>query len=741
MLLYAATIVSSAFLLFLVQPVIAKQILPWFGGSAAVWTTCVVFFQVLLLAGYAYAHALTRRAPRTQALVHAALLLASLAFLPIIPADTWKPDAASDPLWRILGLLFATIGLPYFLLSSTGPLIQNWFAQDRAQASRARQVYRLFALSNFGSLVGLLIYPFVVEPYVNSQVQSWAWSALYASFVLTCAACAWRARTSAALPVARDEHAGGVSRAPGFARRMFWMMCAALGSLLLLAITSHITQNVASIPFLWVLPLALYLLSFVLVFEGRAGRGWYVRRWWLAPVSIALVAMAWALSAHRGVLDIHIAIPIFCVGLFLACVFCHGELAATKPEPAYLTQFYLALSAGGALGGLFVALVAPRVFDNYWETPIGIVALAFLALATVRDHGAVRWGVAMALACVIAALVFVAIGGAPFEALRVNLPLHETPALTIELLCLAALVALASIRRGVPAALVTAALICSSFYGWKYYRFLSEETLSMSRNFYGTLRVKQTGPGANQTRRLLHGVILHGDQFVDAARRRTPTTYYGPTSGIALTLRMLRPDAAPLKVAMIGLGTGTLAAWGRSGDIYRIYELDGAVLDIARRRFTYLADSRARIEAVLGDARLSMERELAEGRPQRFDVIAVDAFSSDSIPVHLITREALAVFARHLAPDGVVAFHVSNRFLQLAPVVAQLAADAGLEAVDIHDDPEDSDVYSSSEWVLVTNNDAFLDRDEILDAAVAIEAIPGLPIWTDQFNNLFKILK
>ena len=757
MILYGITIVTSAFLLFLVQPIIAKQILPWFGGSAAVWTMCVVFFQAALLAGYAYAHGLTRRPARTQALLHIVLLALSVVALPIIASSAWKPTPDSDPSWRILGLLAATIGLPYFLLSSTGPLIQKWFADDPASsgssarsASRSASVYRLFALSNFGSLVGLLIYPFVVEPYATLDAQSWGWSAAYVSFALACAACAWRVRSRNSIEDRQEVASQAVdpqadsrtdSRAsPSVVRYLFWLGCAALGSMLLLALTNHMTQNIASIPFLWVLPLSLYLLSFVVVFEGRRGSGWYVRRWWLGPALAAVIAMAWALTTHRGVLNIYAAIPLFSAGLFFACVFCHGELAASKPAAAFLTQFYLCLSAGGAIGGLFVALVAPKLFNNYWETPLALVGVCALALFVVRERRPVAWVIGAALGAPASALIFLAAGGAPFESTRDSIPGHESTALIVVLMIAAALIFGAAAWRKWPLAIAIAGFACTGFYGARYYRFLSEDTIHASRNFYGTLRVKETAAGPMQQRNLLHGVILHGDQYTAPDKRRTPTTYYGPGSGIALALRELRPDHAPLDVAMIGLGAGTLTAWGKAGDRYRIYELNPDVLDVARRDFTYLKDSKAAITPVLGDARLSMERELAGGSAIAFDVIAVDAFSSDSIPVHLITREALAVYLRHLKSDGIVAFHVSNRFLKLAPVVSQLAEDAGLNAINVIDDPTEA-AYSSSEWVLVTRNQDFLDRDAVLDASTEIDDIPGLSMWTDQFNNLFKILK
>ncbi len=744
MILYGVTIVSSAFLLFLVQPIIAKQILPWFGGTAAVWTMCVVFFQVVLLGGYAYAHALTRRTARTQSFTHIALLVASLATLPIIASSTWKPDAASDPAMRIVGLLAVTIGLPYFLLSSTGPLVQKWFAEDGTRSSRS-DVYRLFALSNAGSIVGLLSYPFVVEPYASLEAQAWGWSAGYLCFAVACAGLAWRSR-SRVVPTSTIEAANTtiVAPPPTVARYLFWLACAALGSMLLLAVTNHVTQNIASIPFLWVLPLTLYLLSFVVVFEGRSGRGWYAPRWWRAPVLAAVIAMAWALSAKRGVLSLYVALPIFCIGLFVACVFCHGEIARTKPAPAYLTQFYLSLSAGGAIGGLFVALVAPNLFKNYWETPLALFGICLVAALAVDERRVSGWTIGGVLGAAAAGAVFLAGGGATFEAARARLPGADSALMTSALIAVAAALFFFSTWKRWPVTMVVAALVCTGVYGLRYRHFLATDTLQASRNFYGALRVKESGTGSERRRDLLHGVILHGDQyFGDEAHRRKPTTYYGEGSGIALAireLRALRPEGTPIDVAMIGLGAGTLTAWGRPGDRFRIYELDPAVVTIAHRDFTYLTDSRARVDIAMGDARLSLERELADGSAIPFDVIAVDAFSSDSIPVHLITREALDIFVRHLKPDGVIAFHVSNRFLRLAPVVAQLADDADLDAVDIIDDPTDDD-DTSSEWVLVTRSEAFLDRDAVRKQATEIESIDGLPMWTDRFNNLFKILK
>ena len=670
MLLFASTILLSAFLLFLVQPIIAKQILPWFGGTSAVWTTCMVFFQVLLLAGYAYAHATTRYlAPRRQAQLHVALLLASLLFLPIIPSVALKPGGEEDAALRILLLLGATIGLPYFLLSTTGPLVQKWVAHRFPEKS----VYRLFALSNFGSLVGLLAFPFAIEPFSTSRMQSLVWSGAYALFVAACAATAWHARTRA---VAAEQQADSAVPAPLAGDYVSWLALSTLGSVMLLAATSHITQNIASVPFLWVVPLTLYLLTFVLAFEGRGGRGWYERRWMVLPTLMLLVAMTAGLSASRGVLDVGLAVPLYCIGMFFACLFCHGELANQKPAPRYLTQFYLTLAAGGALGGLFVGLIAPRIFPTYYELPLALFALAALSVWLMWNSKAL-------------------IG---------------------------------------PAIIASAA---TAYYGLHYVQFLKDDVIVMERNFYGTLRVRQTGSGDGEVRRLLHGVILHGEQLTKAETRNDPGTYYARTSGVGEAIAA-RQALGPVKLGVVGLGVGTLSAYGRPGDTVRFYELDPDVLTLARREFGYLKATPAKLEFALGDARLSLERELANGGPGGFDVLAIDAFSSDSIPVHLITREAVALYLQHLKPGGIVAIHISNRFLDLKPVLANISSALGAY-VRLVSDPGDA-VISSTDWVLIA-------RDPTPFAGpLSLRGEPLVPrkdmsIWSDQFNNLLEVLK
>jgi hypothetical protein len=681
MLLFASTILLSAFLLFLVQPIIAKQILPWFGGTSAVWTLCLVFFQVVLLAGYTYSHLVTTRlAPKQQARLHIVLLLASLAFLPIIPSAIFKPAGETDAALRILLLLGATIGLPYFLLSTTGPLLQKWVAPRFPE----KTVYRLFALSNFGSLVGLLSFPFLIEPFATSQMQSYIWSAAYAVFVIACVRTAWGVGQrsdllqTVAVGVAPSTASVAPAPAPRAADYGLWLAFSALGSVMLLASTSHITQNVASVPFLWVLPLSLYLFTFVLAFEGRGGRGWYERNWVLFPTLFLIVAMAAGLSASRGVLDVGLAVPLYTAGMFAVVFFCNGELALTKPLPRYLTHFYLTISLGGALGGLFVGLIAPRVFPAYLELPIALSIAAGLAIVVAWRS---QWLVGPAIV----------------------------------------------------------ASLATAWYGGEYMSFLRDDVVYMHRNFYGSLRVREQGAGDAQVRRLLHGVILHGEQQTISPDRLEPGTYYARSSGVGRAIEA-QQRSGPIRLGVVGLGVGTLSAYGRAGDTLRFYELDPDVLALAKSHFDFLSSSPSMLEFVLGDARLSMESELARGEPQAYDVLAIDAFSSDAIPVHLITREAIDVFMQHLAPDGILAVHISNRFLDLKPVLANIAAASGLAARIVSDSPDAASPGSLTDWVLIARSEAPFAAD-VLAVAQPLAPDPTTSLWTDQFNNLLEVLK
>jgi SAM-dependent methyltransferase len=664
---YALTIFLSAFLLFLVQPIIAKQILPWFGGSSAVWTTALVFFQTTLLAGYAYADLTQRLGLRRQALLHVALLAASLITLPILASSAWKPQGDEAPIVRILLLLTATIGLPYFLLSTTTPLLQAWYWRRFSSAVP----YRLFALSNFASLLALLGFPVLFEPWFTLPQLGWGWSALYAVFVLVCAGTAWLSLRAAGAeaPAAAPAAAGP---APGAALQARWFVLSAMGSVMLLAVTNHVTQNVASVPFLWVLPLSLYLLSFVLAFDHPR---WYVRPLFVALVAVLVPAMAYLIPS----LQLKLAASVFFVGLFAACMFCHGELARLRPDPRHLTRFYLMLSVGGAAGAVAVAIVAPLALEGYFEVNIALVLLALLVLLQLT--GPWRW----VGAGVVALTAFFAVQGA----------VEYTRGLRV-----------------------------------------------MERDFYGVVRTRDT-PQPVPYRAMLHGGIIHGGQLQGDSYRNTPSDYFGPGSGYGRLFAALDEIApGPRRVGILGLGAGVVASYGRAGDHFTFYEISPRVADIAASEFTFLRDTPAKTEVVMGDGRLSLEREA----PRRYDVLGIDAFSGDSIPMHLVTREAMAQYVRHLAPDGVIVFQATNRYIDLMPVVKRLANEVGMEAVLVSDVPSGSDIgpdfwLSATDQILVTRNRALLQADSLRYVATPIADRPDLATFTDAHHNLFRILK
>jgi hypothetical protein len=660
---YAATIFLSSFLLFLVQPIIAKQILPWFGGSAAVWTTCLVFFQSVLLAGYAYADLTTRLGARRQAMLHIALLAVSLISLPILASTGWKPQGDEQPILRILLLLVATIGLPYFLLSTTTPLLQAWYWR-RFQSAVP---YRLFALSNFASLLALLGFPVLFEPAFDLTTLGWGWSFLFAGFALLCAVTAWLSMNG--VEVERKVIAS--SPVPGKSQ-LQWLLLSAMGSVMLLAVTNHITQNISSVPFLWVLPLALYLVSFILAFDHPR---WYVRSVFIGALGLLLPLMAWAIPS----LDLQLAAPLYFAGLFAACMVCHGELARLKPDPRHLTRFYLMLSLGGALGAVLVAIVAPLTLSGYFELGIALIALGAVLAASLRRGW--RWG-------------------------------------------------------AVAVTVVSAGFVLRGVYDY------TEGVRVMERDFYGVVRtVDFLSPVPYRS--MYHGGIMHGGQLLGDSFRNTPADYFSPTSGYGRVFASLRElkGRQPLQVGVIGLGAGVIAAWMRPGDALTFYEISPRVVDIARREFTFLADTAARTEIVMGDGRLSLEAEA----PRGYDVLGIDAFSGDSIPMHLVTREAMAIYVKHIKPDGVIVFQATNRFVDLLPVVKRLAAEFGMEAVNVADSPAHETGpeywYSSTDQIIVTRNERLLDAPRIAEAADEIEDRPDLPTFTDAHHNLLRILK
>ena len=671
---YAGTIFLSAFLLFLVQPIIAKQILPWFGGSAAVWTTCLVFFQSILLAGYAYADLGTRLGMKRQTILHAALLALSLLTLPILASDVWKPTGNEEPIFRILLLLLVTIGLPYFLLSTTTPLLQSWYWK-RFQSAVP---YRLFALSNFASLLALLGFPVLFEPWLDLKELGWTWSIVYTVFVVVCAATGWASMKAAAgrddaATSSTDTAATSSDEAPSLGRQLLWLALSAMGSVMLLAITNHVTQNIASVPFMWVVPLSLYLITFILCFDHPR---WYVRPLFMVALLVMLPAMAWKIPS----LNLQAAVALYFGGLFVACMFCHGEMARLKPDPKHLTRFYLMMSVGGALGAVLIAIVAPLTLEGYFELNIALGLLALLLV--MRSNG--LWA-ALAIASLMPTVYYAVVGAQEYM----------------------------------------------------------RDMRVMERDFYGVVRVKDRTVDGVTYRAMYHGGIIHGGQLQGEEFKNTPSDYFGPGSGygrLFTAMNELRPQ--PRKVGIIGLGAGVVAAYGRQGDEVVFYEISPKVVEIEKRDFTFLRDTPAKVHpVVMGDGRLSLEREA----PRRYDVLGIDAFSGDSIPMHLVTREAMQLYLKHLAPDGVIVFQATNRYIDIMPVVKRHAKDLGLEAVLVSDIPQSSVGasywLSSTDQILVTRDKKLLAHPRIAEAASEIKDRPDLPTFTDAHHNLFRILK
>jgi hypothetical protein len=669
-LLLASTVFLGAFLLFLIEPLFAKLILPRFGGAAAVWAACLMFFQCALLLGYLYADLTSRRlTPALQSQLHIALLLLSTLFLPIAPRLSESLRATSDPTLAILTLLSFSIGLPFVLLSATSPLAQIWHARASAQG----EPYHLFALSNLASLLALLSYPLLIEPHVAAHKQAVLWSVLFAVFVLLCSVAAWFARRGSALTLPAATQRRETSAAPSLREKLLWLGFSACSSMLLLSITNKLLEDVAPAPLLWVLPLALYLLTFALAFSRRS---FYWRGLLVRFLAVALGSLGYAIYDPTYTESVQVSVPLYCIGLFLCCWFCHGELALRRPAPHFATSFYLMISLGGALGAIFVGLAAPHLFTGIYELPLALIFTALLAVGALWSQG---W--------LVRAFWIAAAGCMAFVLVR-NVGHYE------------------------------------------------KDTIVRVRSFYGALRVSESTNWLKEPyRTLYHGRIEHGAQYVNPPSSLLPTTYYGPDSGVGLALSHCCPNAK--RVGAIGLGAGTVAAYGKTSDYFRFYEINPQVIRIARTFFSYLRASPARIDVAPGDARLSLQSE----RPQEFDVLAVDAFSGDAVPVHLLTREAFALYLRHLKPDGILTVHTSNTYLNLPPVVQLLASDAGCEARLIVNDENHRKLINSSDWVIVTRNRPFLD---FIDTTVLTEPVsvpPNLRVWTDDFNNLFQILR
>lgn len=666
----------GAFLLFQVQPVISKFILPWFGGSPGVWTTCMLFFQIVLFGGYSYAHWLAGRKPRTQALIHVSmLLLAAVLFLPIAPVASLKPVDSLSPEPRILWLLLHTVGLPYFVLSATSPLVQVWFTHQFPK----RSPWRLYSLSNIGSLTALLSYPVLIETRWDVEEQTHVWSWAFGAFVVLMSVCAWsnRVRPQEITPEG-DLHPQTETHAvkTTWGRRLRWLALPAFASAMLLATTNHLCQDVAVIPFLWVAPLSLYLISFIICFDHPR---WYVRSAWAIGGMIFIFLTSAIYNVDFWDAGFVAELVVLLGALLCLCMVCHGELARLKPDPRHLTEYYLMMSAGGAVGGLAVSEVAPLVFNTFFEWELGVLS-GFVIVSWVAMRS----------------------------------------------------LALTGIKRAAWVVGTLLALGCLTQWEISY-----SDRLERHRDFYGTLSVEESvDPDIHCTIRTFYsGSVKHGRQNMTPPHRQEPLTYYTPDTGSGIALATIKGRSGA-RVGIIGMGAGTVATYAEKGQTFRFYELNPAAEKLALKWFTFVPDMQARgaiYECVLGDARLSLEHE----ESQKFDVLLLDAFSGDSVPVHLLTREAFELYQRHLNPNGIIAVHVTNRALNLPPVVERVARECNLSTVRVARIPEQDYCYPT-DYVLVSRDEAFIRsvKPQLPPWAKAIE----VPVWTDHRHNLFQIL-
>ena len=697
LVVYSLTIFLSAFLLFQIQPLIGKFILPWFGGTPGVWTTCMLVFQVLLFGGYLYAHlTVSRLSPSAQAVLHTALLLVAVLALPIIPNMGWKPSGDVEPISRIVLVLGATVGFPFFVLSATGPLLQGWFSR----VHEGRSSYRLYALSNVGSLLALISFPVIFEWTLATKTLAYLWSGSFVAFAILCGTCAWivarraRQKTLATAGVPADVAGSTVgiavadpqqpasSAAPSQWTKLLWFALAMVPSVLLLATTNQVCLDVASVPFLWVLPLTLYLLSFILCFDSD---WWYSRRIMMPAAVLALAALYPVLRTGASV-TFALQLLAYFAAFFVCAMVCHGELVRRKPDSVHLTSFYLVIAAGGAAGGIFVGVVAPLVFNGYYELHLGLFACAALMLIVLGTDKQSHY-----FRC------------------------RPRPVWIVMFLTLSVFgVALADEARQKDGSLI-----------------------DVKRTFYGVLRVNRDDAlyddADEPTVRLVNGRIAHGFEYEKPELRAVPTTYYSPESAIGLLLKD-HPGQKPRRVGLVGLGIGTLATYARPGDHFQFYEINPTVERLARKYFHYLSDCRGNVEVILGDARLSLDREL----PQNFDVLVLDAFAGDAIPVHLLTVEAFGIYLRHMAPQGVIAVHVSNRHFDLKPVVDAIARHHHLTTANIHSDDTSYGGYSS-QWILVAADHKPLDAEAIREVTDTDDD-GRLVLWTDNHASLVEVL-
>jgi len=707
---FVVSIFASAFLIFLVQPMVGKRILPWFGGTAAVWMVCLAFYQTALFLGYAYAHLLIRFArPLHQLVIHTVLVALAILLMPVLPQDSWRPAGVMSPATDIVWMLSANVAIPFLVLASTGPLVQAWFARLHP----SRSPYPLYAVSNGGSLLALLAYPVLLEPRLGLTETGDLWSVgfgITALLVLVCSGLAWRgAIESSAMPTVESVDEG--DRIDGY-RALLWLLLSASAVMVLMGVTNRLTRDVASVPFLWILPLAIYLVTLILCFGSER----FFKRWlYLGLGLIALTATLgeplwrdweWAKPLYTLLLySLPAQIAAYGLLLFSVGMLMHGELYRLRPAPHALTAFYLTVAGGGALGGLFVGLAAPVLFTEYHELAAGLaVAWLLIPLALAYDRFAADSSVGIRL----------------------------------------------------PGALLSFPAIFVAVYSL---RIAPPQVIHLERTFFGTVHVAELRTDTLAERRLYSGRTLHGVQLAGPIGARTPTAYFGKASPIGLLLSS-RESNGETRVGIIGLGAGTLAAYGRKGDLFRFYEIDPAIIRIASEGglFRFLESSRAEVETVVGDGRLALNQERAEGVEQNFDILILDAFSGDSVPVHLLTREAFVAYREALSPDGVIAMHVSNQHLELMPQTARQGADSGFGALMLTNESSATHRSTASQWVFLSPGHRSLDEfaSRIKGAWQRLGLEPsGLDlrmlrpgdadsdsavVWTDDYSDLASIV-
>ncbi len=698
--IFILVISCGAFLLFQVQPIISKYILPWFGGTSAVWITAMLFFQVLLLLGYSYIFFLGKFSLKKQILIHLGfvsfitglvLWLFPLWQAPILPDISWKLSDDFSPIVQVLEILFISVGLPYLLLSTTSIVLQKWYSDTH----QGKSPYLFYAFSNAASLIGVVSYPILIEPFLSLQQQGIWWSfgfLLYSALLFLTCLLTWRF-ISSQKQTKQKESSQKVAVYASVNKKMvlLWFLLAATSTLLLLAITNVLTQSIAPVPFLWLLPLTLYLLSFIVCFSGKQ---WYWRNLY---AYLFLLTMPWALVfVQFGAPSVLSGTLIYGILLFSSCMLCHGELYEYKPHPQYLDLFYVVIACGGAVSGILVGIIAPLLFKGLWEIYIGFYLTFLIAIVALIQYKS-SW-------------------------LYRHMHVFFWSKKEFYLFC----------AIGFPIVLVTVSFIVLSFKGL--------DSITVWRSFYGVLTVKKKTIDAVTFTVLNHGHITHGKQASSGPLRYKPNTYYAKGSGVYFAFTQHPKRERGLTVGIVGLGTGTLAAFGKKGETYRFYEINPQVIEIANKDFTYLKDSHATIQVITGDGRLSLEKEVRENDPKKFDLLVLDAFNGDAIPVHLLTKEAFAIYLKRLDPSsGIIAVHISNNYLDLNPPLVKLAEYYHLQYALIHA-PARPD-SAQTDWVLFTYNKNFLSQPEVLRATKKQMPHKNSVLWTDDYSNLFQILK